>query len=65
MITESHLDDNVLDDDITFDGYYTFRKERNCFGGGVLVYVSTTLKVKRRVDLEYDNHEFIWLQLDF
>jgi hypothetical protein len=23
------------------------------------------LKVKRRVDLEYDNHEFIWLQLDF
>ena len=27
--------------------------------------MSTTLKVKRRVDLEYDNHEFIWLQLDF
>jgi hypothetical protein len=38
-----------------------FRKDRNRFGGGVLVYVSTTLKVKRRVDLEYDNHEFIWL----
>jgi hypothetical protein len=35
------------------DGYYDkpFRKDRNCFGGGVLVYVSTTLKVKRRVDL--------------
>jgi hypothetical protein len=57
----------VLDDDIKLDGYYDkpFRKDRNCFGGGVLVYVSTTLKVKRRVDLEYDNHEFIWLQLDF
>lgn len=66
-ITESHLDDKVLDDDIKLDGYYDkpFRKDRNCFGGGVLVYVSTTLKVKRRVDLEYDNHEFIWLQLDF
>jgi hypothetical protein len=66
-ITESHLDDKVLDDDIKLDGYYNkpFRKDRNCFGGGVLVYVSTTLKVKRRVDLEYDNHEFIWLQLDF
>ena len=60
-ITESHLDDKVLDDDIKLDGYYDkpFRKDRNCFGGGVLVYVSTTLKVKRRVDLEYDNHEFI------
>ena len=66
-ITESHLEDKVLDDDIQLDGYYDkpFRKDRNCFGGGVLVYISTTLKVKRRVDLEYDNHEFIWLQLDF
>ena len=55
----------MLDDDIKLDGYYDkpFRKDRNCFGGGVLV--SMTLKVKRRVDLEYDNHEFIWLQLDF
>jgi hypothetical protein len=39
----------VLDDDIKLDGYYDkpFREDRNCFGGGVLVYVSTTLKVKR------------------
>jgi hypothetical protein len=46
-ITESHLDDKELDDDIKLDGYYDkpFRKDRNCFGGGVLVYVSTTLKV--------------------
>jgi hypothetical protein len=37
----------VLDDDIKLDGNYDkpFRKDRNCFGGGVLVYVSTTLKV--------------------
>jgi hypothetical protein len=51
----------VLDDDIKLDGYYDkpFRKDRNCFGGGVLV--STTLKVKWRDDLEYDNHEFICL----
>ena len=66
-ITESDLDEQVLDDDIKLVGYYDkpFRKDRNCFGDGVLVYVSTILKVKRRVDLEYDNHEFIWLQLDF
>jgi hypothetical protein len=37
----------VLDDDIKLDGYYDkpFRKDRNCFGGGVLVYVSTTLNL--------------------
>jgi hypothetical protein len=33
----------VLDDDIKLYGYYDkpFRKDGNCFGGGVLVYVST------------------------
>jgi hypothetical protein len=49
----------VLDDDIKLDGYYDkpFRKDRNCFGGDVLVYVSTTLKVKRQVDVMHINEE--------
>ena len=66
-ITESHLDDKVLDDDIKLDGYYDkpFTKDRNRFGGGVLIYVSMTLKVKLLVDLEYDNHEFIWLHYSY
>jgi hypothetical protein len=36
------------------------RKDRNCFGGGVLVYISETLKVKRREDLEFENSEMIF-----
>ena len=42
----------MLDDDIKLDGYYDkpFKKDRNCFGGGVLVYASTTLKVKLFAD---------------
>jgi hypothetical protein len=39
------------------------RKDRNCFGGGVLVYISETLKVKRREDLEFENSEMIWVEL--
>jgi hypothetical protein len=37
-ITESHLDDKVLDGDIKLVGYYDkpFRKDRNCFGGGAI-----------------------------
>jgi hypothetical protein len=37
-ITESHLDDTVLSRDIQIQGYHEniLRKDRNCFGGGVL-----------------------------
>ena len=60
-ITESHLDDTVLSRDIQIQGYYEniLRKDRNCFGGGVLAYISETLKVKRREDLEFENSEMI------
>ncbi|VDI58139.1 Hypothetical predicted protein [Mytilus galloprovincialis] len=66
-ITESHLDENVSSEDIHMDGYHQelYRNDRNCFGGGVLVYVSEILKTKRRFDLEFENGELIWLEIDF
>ena len=37
-VTESHLDENILTTDIKLPGYHEpFRKDRNGFGGGVLV----------------------------
>jgi hypothetical protein len=35
------------------------------FSGGVLVYISETLKVKRREDLEIENSEMIWVEIEF
>ena len=66
-ITESHLDDTVLSRDIQIQGYHDniLRKDRNCFGGGVLVYISETLKLKRRDDLEFENSEMIWVEIEF
>ena len=53
-ITESHLDDSVSNQDIAIEGFSEiFRKDRNCFGGGVLVYVSKDICVKHRPDLEF------------
>ena len=34
-------------------------------GGGVLVYVSEALKSCRRVDLEKDDVEAVWIELRF
>jgi hypothetical protein len=46
-VTESHLDTNIIDNDILIDGFSDkiLRKDINCFGGGVLVYTSQDICV--------------------
>jgi hypothetical protein len=46
-VTESHLDTNIIDNDILIDGFsdQILRKDRNCFEGGVLVYTSQDICV--------------------
>ena len=38
-------------------------KDRNCFGGGVLVYTSRDICVKERRDLSFEEGELIWFEL--
>ena len=65
-VTESHLDENILTTDIKLPGYHEpFRNDRNCFGGGVLVYTAYYLHVLRRNDLEFNGGELIWLEVVF
>lgn len=62
--TKFHLDSNVLDRDITIDGFGTiFRKDRNSSEGRVLLYVSDLLKVVIRSDLEPTDTECIWIEI--
>jgi len=62
--TETHLDNSIPDDQLSFDGYsFLIRKDRNSFGGGVLMYFSDTLKVNRRYDLESSFIECIWAEV--
>ena len=64
-VTESHLDGNILDTDIGIDGFSDkiFRKDRNSFGGGVLVYTSQGICVKERHDLNCDGVEMLWIEV--
>lgn len=58
--TESHLDSCITDQNLLIDGFNTiYRKDRNSFGGGIIIYVSNSLRVKRRTDLEPTNIECI------
>ena len=64
--SESWLNDNVSDDSIKLTNYQTpFRKDRgpNKLGGGVVVYIKDSIQANRRLDLESNNVEGVWLQI--
>lgn len=63
--TETHLDDSILDEELELDGFNSiYRKDKNSFGGGVMIYLSNAVRARRRVDLEPNNVERIWLEIE-
>ena len=65
-LTETWLNDSVLDDDIMFDQFQVpFRRDRvGDSHGGILVYVKNEIPCKRRVDLELLNIECVWIEIN-
>ena len=64
--TETHLDASINTDDILIEGFdIPFRKDRTNHGGGVLVYFREGLSVSRRLELENDIDETIWVKVMF
>ena len=51
-ISKSHLDSTIPDVDVEFNNYSVFRLDRNRQGGGVALYVRSSLACVRRYDLE-------------
>ena len=46
MITETKLDDSFPTMQFNIEGYYTFRLDRNEYGGGILLYVRDDIPSK-------------------
>ena len=62
--TETHLDDTVLASDIQLSqSFDIFRKDRNCHGGGILVYLNKNLAYERVAELEVFWDECIWFKI--
>jgi hypothetical protein len=62
-VSESWLDDTISDIDIELADYEVHRKDRTRHGGGVLAYVHNSLAACRRIDLENENVECLWLDV--
>ena len=65
-ISETWLNNNSLTDNTCIPGYHPlFRKDRqNSRGGGVALFASEFLNVKRRSDLENDDLELLWVEIE-
>ena len=65
-ITESHLDKDVMNDDIFVDGYKIARSDRNNGkkGGGCAIYFSEDLNAYEKVELNgKDDIESVWIDI--
>ena len=64
-LSEPWLSDNVSTDEIMLRNYQRpFRKDTvdNSYGG-VIIYVKESISCKRRLDLEIDELDCIWLEM--
>ena len=63
-LTETWLDNTLSDDETIFNGFNLFRRDQvGDRQGGVCVFVKSELYEKRRIDLELQNTECIWLEI--
>ena len=52
-----------MSSDILSKTFDTFRKDRTCHGGGILVYLNKNLAYERVAELEAFWEECIWLKI--
>ena len=62
-LNETKIDSTVATSEISVPGYKTFRQDRNCHGGGVLIYASDHLTTKKQGNLSNKSLETLWIEI--
>ena len=63
-VNESKIDSSITDNEISIPGYNMIRRDRNRFGGGVVVYIREVHSFKERKDLNLENLEMICCEIN-
>ena len=61
-LSETRLDENIGDAEVSIEGYKIFRNDRNANGGGVAIYVKDTLP-EPKIKQNCDNIELLSLEI--
>ncbi len=64
-LSETHLNPNISDEEIKLDSFSEkiLRKDRNSFGGGILIYAKNDIGFERKLELENPIDEIIWVEI--
>ena len=62
-LCETFLNDSFSDSEFQLQGYQLFRKDRKTNGGGIAMYIKDSLTCLQRHELESDNVESVWLEI--
>ena len=65
VVTETHLDNQINDSDITLDSFPNIihRKDRSNSGGWLLIYSKNDISISRKSELENNLDETIWVEI--
>ena len=59
----SSIDSNVVDNEISIDGYSIVKKDRNRHGGRVLLYVRDGIDYSEITELASEQVDSVWIKL--
>ena len=62
-LSETWLNTDIPNNEVSIDGYKFERLDRNSLGGGVGCYINNKHLYMRRKDLESSNFELMWLEI--
>jgi hypothetical protein len=65
VVTDTHLDNQINDSDITLDSFPNIihRKDSSNSGGGLLIYSKNDISISRKFELENNLDETIWVEI--
>ena len=64
LVSETNLDKSFRSNQFSISGYRMFRKDKNCFGGGLCIYVKENIASKQ-LNLHLDKEtEAIYLEIN-
>ena len=64
LVSETKLDESFPSNQFSISGYRMFRKDRNCFGGGLYIFVKENIASKQ-LNLHLDKEtEAIYLEIN-
>ena len=63
-INETRLDKQIMDSEVDIDGYHIIRRDRNRSGGGVALYIRSSLNYKVRHEIDPFDLEILTVEIN-